>query len=211
MNFNPNNFYIGIIDLFAIFLPGAIVTFSLYYFFQVETEQVLCTFGDNTEFVSVMTFFISSYLFGHIVFRIGSYLDDYIYDPLKKKKLLAKDQRALEQVKDIRRTTYHNSDQDLDVVNTFEWSYFRVARISNDAISEIDRYLADSKFFRGLIIVMLFEIPFLLNKGFWIVVIISGLVMIFSLFQYFEKRTEATKTLYKYVIYYEKHPDKKTD
>lgn len=70
MNFEPQKFFIGLMDFFSILLPGALLTYLLM------DEVGLALLGNrfcNLASVEVRAAFLfASYLFGYLVFLLGS-------------------------------------------------------------------------------------------------------------------------------------------
>ncbi len=60
----PSDFFVGIIDLFAVFLPGGVLTFILFQSYSSFIDSTLHISGNQ----SWVAFFFFSYLLGHIVF-----------------------------------------------------------------------------------------------------------------------------------------------
>src|SRR5437660_5379215 len=78
MNFEPQKFFIGLMDFFSILLPGAMLTYLL----MGEVGPVVlgsAQFEKLTGAGGWVAFLISSYLFGHLIFLVGSWLDEF-YD-----------------------------------------------------------------------------------------------------------------------------------
>jgi hypothetical protein len=77
MNFDPQKFFIGLMDFFSILLPGALLTWLL----MGEVGPVVL--GDRYAKLhgaqAWAAFLFASYLFGHLVFLLGSWLDEF-YD-----------------------------------------------------------------------------------------------------------------------------------
>jgi hypothetical protein len=75
MSFGPEKFFIGWIDFFSILLPGALLTWLL----MGEVGPV--ALGDRYAKLggaqAWAAFLFASYLFGHLVFLLGSYLDEF--------------------------------------------------------------------------------------------------------------------------------------
>jgi hypothetical protein len=73
MNFDPQKFFIGLMDFFFILLPGALLTYLLM------GEMGPTVLGDRYGMVAVaqawVAFLFASYLLGHLVFLLGSWLD----------------------------------------------------------------------------------------------------------------------------------------
>src|SRR5437588_11393920 len=81
MSFEPQKFFIGVIDFFSILMPGAMLT---YLGKDWVARKFDLTDGfplDSTE--AGLVFFFASYLLGHFVFLISSALVDCVYDPLR--------------------------------------------------------------------------------------------------------------------------------
>lgn len=81
MNFEPQKFFIGLVDLFAVIMPGA----ALAYLTRNEAASWLglpepCPL--NT-FERGAVFLFASYLLGHLISTLGSRLDEWIYRPLR--------------------------------------------------------------------------------------------------------------------------------
>lgn len=76
MNFEPQKFFIGMVDFFSILMPGAL----LAYLGVLLSQGCFRLVGAETW----MVFFFASYLLGHFVFLLGAKLDDLIYEPLRK-------------------------------------------------------------------------------------------------------------------------------
>ena len=150
-SFNPSNFYISVIDLFAILLPGLLVTLVLYHLFQGEIDTFFASIHkDHRNFLLGFALLFSSYLFGHIISQISAYLDEWIYDNFRK--ALYSDAKV-DRVMAIRSNFYDN-DLDTIYVNTYQWSMYKLKMEYPEAASEVDRYMADSKFFRSLFVVL---------------------------------------------------------
>lgn len=200
MSFNPNNFYIGVIDLFAILLPGAIAALAIYFHYNVGIDAFLNLTGQQGFFSSFLLLF-ASYLFGHIISQASAYLDK-LYDNLRKKK--NETDTRLNLVKSIRRENYGNSEKDLSTVNTYDWSVYKLQQQAPNAAGEVERYTADSKFFRGLVLIASAIFIVFLGKGAWLLAVLSVLIALFSWVRYVRKRDKAKTTAYQYVIFLER-------
>ena len=83
MNFEPQKIFVGLLDFFAIWLPGAMLT----YFLMDTAGPILLGSRyytlDGAE--AWIIFLFSAFLLGHFVFVAGAgLLDDLIYDRLRK-------------------------------------------------------------------------------------------------------------------------------
>lgn len=77
MNLDPQKIFIGLMDFFSILLPGALLTWLLM------DEVAQAVLGNRyTQLAGAQAwaaFLFASYLFGHLIFLIGSWLDEF-YD-----------------------------------------------------------------------------------------------------------------------------------
>lgn len=196
MNLKPNDFYIGLVEFFAVFLPGIIFLLFIHLVFKEDINKEI-NLQSNTG-VMVMALFISSYLAGNIIFQLASFLDE-LYD--KTKKYLFKDNSRLEKAKEIRKANSAQLPND-KLLNNYEYARACLMQELPATIGIIDRYMADSKFFRSLILLML--ISYILcrvkHAEVWIELTCLGLFF-FSIYLFFTKRGKATETAYKYLIF----------
>jgi hypothetical protein len=75
MNFDPQKFFIGLMDFFSILLPCAMLTYLLMD--EVGPVVLGDRFAKLTGAEAWAAFLFASYLFGHLVFLLGSWLDEF--------------------------------------------------------------------------------------------------------------------------------------
>lgn len=204
MKFSPSNFYIGIVDLFAILLPGAMVSLIIYHTDWLGIKSWLVFPEENNAFYVSFLFLLAAYLVGHIVSQISAYLDKWVYDKLNGKLVYHEEKhlRNLELVKTIRKEVYQDYTEGNHLSN-FEWSVNKLLKELPEVVDEIERYMADSKFFRSLVLIfpLLAIILWSQSKSSlgWLCLAIAA----FSAIRYFHKKRKATETSYKGVIFLE--------
>ena len=178
MSFEPQKFFIGIIDFFAVILPGALLTFFVGEWaigFFLAKPPAWASFG-----VWVAAFLFSSYVLGHFVFLLGAALDHLLYDPLaniadeaskrdpksgQQSKILPwsewlarkifgsryqKAMRCTELIKEHHLARLNATD----AINVFQWCKARLALDSEAGLATVHRFEADSKFFRSFVVVL---------------------------------------------------------
>jgi len=244
MNFEPQKFFIGVTDFFAIFLPGAVLTYLL----KVSSP---CWFPEMDEYLMLqgteawIVFLFASYLLGHILFLIGSWLDGFAYDPVRKgtdneqiTRLLHKRKlsprvirwlagvcfrqnadAAVERIMPIKED-YLKRISALDAINAFQWCKARLAIEHPEALAIVNRFEADSKFFRSFIPVLLcwavlsFFFFFIrcnsvwllgnrlwvLGNRPWVLPIVLTILLMLSFWRYMEQRFKATQQAYWLVL-----------
>jgi len=160
MTFQPSNFYISIVDLFAVLLPGSCgLIFTIYQLHinnheMISIEQIL----NKYEFIIGFLFLLVSYFIGHIIHQIGSLVDDLIYDPYKD--LFYPKKKRLDKVKEIRERVYKHDIRKSNLKSTFEWSMLKIQSDETAVYNDVEKAMAESKFFRGLFVVAFLIIVF---------------------------------------------------
>lgn len=179
----PGDFFIGVINFFAVLLPGALLCFFSVELFQQYITKRPDIFGhfQLTETQQWVLFILASYILGQFVFLLGSPIDG-LYDAIRKicigstaqlskanplvqllhnelktiawgKEKWHKNQRLFESAEAIKAKFIEQKEP--ETVNTFQWAKARIKIHHPAAMVEIERHEADQKFFRSLIIVLL--------------------------------------------------------
>ena len=224
MDFAPEKFFIGLVDFFSTLLPGVLLTYLL------KDDVGPCFLGDRyyklagTEGWAVFLF--TSYLVGHFIFLVGSWLlDDHVYDPVRRatdagqvKRLAAGENLSpklsrwlaawffkgnvddpVHQAERIKKR-YLDSLNASSAINTFQWSKARLALDHPEALGTVQHFEADSKFFRSFVIVLCVLIPWGLVTNRPPVAIASAAALVPALWRYADQRVKATNQAYWYMI-----------
>lgn len=223
MGFEPQKFFIGLMDFFSILLPGALLT----YFVQDTAGPLVI--GDRYRSLAgteAWTLFLfSSYLVGHLIFLIGSWLlDDHLYNPVRAatyeqqirelasgKKLSSSWTRWLARLAFEKgadgpvREAYKIKQRSLDAaassaINAFQWAKAKLTIEQPEAMATVLRLEADSKFFRSLVVVLCFLIPWALYEGRRPLAVIAAVTLVLALWRYKDQRVKATNQAYWYLI-----------
>ncbi len=226
MNFEPQKFFIGLIDFFSVLLPGALLTYVIKG--PVGSALPLDIKG-MSDAHAWLIFFFGSYLLGHFIFLVGSWLD-VAYDHARKAAPKANLYEATVTTR-FRRLPFHVQrfllrlvfkDEEntslncataikrrylgpLDAVgamNTFQWSKLRLAIDKPDALASVQRFEADSKFFRSLFVVLILILVVERDHVRMYFYIWLGLLLM-ALWRYMEQRHKATSQAYWAVITFE--------
>jgi ADP-ribose pyrophosphatase YjhB (NUDIX family) len=176
MNFEPEKFFIGLIDFFSILMPGALLTYLGKDWFAQSVLDVSFAL-DSVE--AGLVFLFCSYLLGHLAFLFGSFLDDWIYGPIRgatpwgQVRDLAKGEELASQR--IRKFSVWLFGKDADAsvmqaerlkaralealsagraINTFQWCKARLSIENPSGQAIVQRFEADSKFFRSFVVAL---------------------------------------------------------
>jgi ADP-ribose pyrophosphatase YjhB (NUDIX family) len=224
MDFDPQRFFVGLMDFFSILLPGALLTWLLM---GGGGPDVLG--GRYVELAGAAgwaAFLFSSYLFGHLVFLLGSWLDEF-YDQARHRTLNVQIQRAARgrvpswQIVRLFVWLVFKRERNLAVrcadsikelaleplagqqaINTFQWSKALLTAESPASLAVVQRFEADSKFFRCFTMVLLLLLlawPWQQQwPGAGSIVVLALLLP--AMWRYMEQRFKATNQAYWSVI-----------
>jgi 8-oxo-dGTP pyrophosphatase MutT (NUDIX family) len=226
MNFEPQKFFIGLVDFFSIMMPGAMLVY-------LGKDCVAMRFGlangfplDGAE--AGVVFLFASYLLGHFAFLLSSALDDWVYDPLRGctywgqlSRRLAKGENlsadwwrrfaewklmfdtnadtAVIQAQRIKARAMHRLSAG-DAINAFQWSKARLTKDLQEGLLAVQRFEADSKFFRSFVAVLGVLTVFYGLQCKWFAAGLCVAFMLPALWRYIDQRFKATQQAYWFVI-----------
>jgi hypothetical protein len=149
----PGDFLIGVLDFFAILLPGSIATWlATRYIPPAHLFRQLSLDPDTQPEGGVLlaAFFLSSYVLGHFVFMAGSRIDS-TYDRWRVRTRPSSSDQTFQAADALRKRL--TPALTAGSLTTLKWSKAFIQVQSPPARAEIDRLEADSKFFRSLVVV----------------------------------------------------------
>lgn len=178
-DYNP---FITIRELFGILLPGAMITIGCMRWFTAGKDGIIEVLTINEKansFLLGLVFLLVSYFFGHLVFQVGSLLDDFVYDPLKD--YFFKQERLKLVVKrrnDLFKREYRKK------LNNFDWSLSRLRELNYKGYyNEVEAIIADAKFFRAISIISFLGVFFFsFYLKIWISLLFLSIILIYSVF-----------------------------
>ena len=236
MNFEPQKFFIGLLDFFSILLPGMFVTYlGMELIAKLPDSAILFPAVRETGWA---VFLFISYFSGHFVFLIGSILDDLVYGRLRsatdwgqvaelargndlggmRLRALAKwkflfgknaDATIIQAERIKARSLLWLADG--NIINTFQWCKARLALEDPDGLALVQRFEADSKFFRSFVVALLiFAAIYLIyaivaalfgwGGSWWVRVPICAILAVLALWRYVEQRFKSTQQAYWLII-----------
>jgi 8-oxo-dGTP pyrophosphatase MutT (NUDIX family) len=232
----PGKFFVGLIDFFAVWLPGALLVYLLK---DPAAAAVLpphiaeqLKLLDNTE--EWVVFLFASYVAGQFLFLLGSLLDEWLYDRLRSgtadgqirrlaggarlsarlsrelgSRLFNNDDKALRQILRIK-ALHLDAVGASSAVNAFQWCKARLALNHPEVMAEVQRYEADSKFFRSLFVVLILLVlwlparggawPAATGLGFWLTPAAAAIGLALCFWRYAERRGKSIEQAYWFVI-----------
>jgi hypothetical protein len=85
-------------------------------------------------------------------------------------------------------------------INAFHWCKARLALEHPDALGIVQRFEADSKFFRSLLVVLVFTIPAALLTDREVLAAAAAVLLPFAFWRFVEQRVKATNHAYWFII-----------
>lgn len=215
----PQDFFIGVIEFFSVILPGAALTYILK---NIPNDQVLNhIYKDLQGSEGWIVFIFISYLLGHFLFLIGSWLDDYVYDPIRKRtdkeqimRLLTGRKLSPKIIRGLARLFYKkNADSARDrvipikeryfksigasdSVNAFQWCKVKLSVEHPEGLVRVNRFEADSKFFRSFIPLLFGCSVTALFYYEWLIAVILMILLWLGFWRYMEQRFKSTQQAY---------------
>ena len=162
----PGDFFLGVLDFFAILLPGSLATWLAIQYVSPSTLRAALTFefmasaGQPDKWVVAAAFVLSSYLLGHFVYMAGSRLD-WSYD--RWRPWAHTNDTTFDAADELRKEL--TPELAAGELTTLKWARAYIQVESAEARVEIDRLEAEQKFFRSLVVVAsMFAAHFILRE-----------------------------------------------
>jgi len=203
MDFKPQTFFMGVVDFFSVLLPGAMFTWFVKVMFYDKNISFQTFFKmPESEAGQWLAFIIIAYITGNLLFVFSSLIVDAVYDPYLRKlvrpkykidlevktaseirnnfldtdewilKLYERNNLTTQEVRDIYSKSYR------EIINPFKWCQYYLLYNNQEALSEVKKTEADSKFFRSLVLtffIMFITAPDSKNYTVWVALFLSGL------------------------------------
>lgn len=196
----PADFLLGVLDFFAILLPGSLATWLLIQYVPRNKVSDALSFGiqDATAtpdfWVFVTAFLFSSYMLGHFVFMAGAQLD-MAYDRWRERSKPTAADKTYQAARDLQ--LHLTRDITGGEFTTLKWAKTYIQVKAPLARVEIDRLEADSKFFRSLVVISsAFAAHFMLRERSPLVGLVAILLAALSYYRFRQQRWKMTELSY---------------
>ena len=192
----PSDFYVGVLDFFAILLPGAIATAILAPRIGHLVLGPLVPLP-RTEAGEWATFLTVAYFIGHLMFLVGSYIDP-LYNAIRERRNPYDNESAYQGATRIRNRLVEA--EEVKALNTFQWSRAVLIAMSPAAAEDVHRLEADSKFFRSLLVVCALSSAVFFAAGKPIEALVALALALPCFARYYERRLKSTTQAYIHII-----------
>ncbi len=184
MEYKPN---VGLVDFFAVLLPGALLAFLL--------KRWTCSLFNGTILPQIrpestegwVAFVFAAYLLGQFTYLVGATFMDRIYD-LTYLRYMTRGGDAL-----WTEATERIADKKRGMADKLKWIRAYVRLSSPDAAIEIERFEATSKFFRSLFIVLLVYAGYFVYPWQWHAFAATLGLLVLSFWRFCDQRWKFTE------------------
>lgn len=192
----PGDFFVGILDFFAILVPGAIATAILQpRFGHLVFGQLIA--HPPSEAGQWVAFLVFAYFIGHLIFQLGTYIDR-LYNLIRERLNPYGNESAYRCATRLRDELIEPEER--IALNTFQWARAVLISSSPAAADDASRLEADSKFFRSLLVVSLLASAVFATGGHLVEAAVALLLVAPCFARYCERRLKSTTQAYIHVV-----------
>jgi hypothetical protein len=192
----PSELYVGVLDLFAIVLPGAIATAILAPSIGPSVVGSLVP-SPSTDVGFWVMYLTSAYFIGHLIFLVGSYIDR-LYDPVRKRLSPHYKEGAYQCATLIKEAILCGNE--CKTINTFQWARSVLVARCPGAAEDIHRLEADSKFFRSVLVVCALGAAVFFFRGKAMEGGVAAILIPICFARYYERRLKSTTQAYIHLV-----------
>ncbi|HEY2383998.1 MAG TPA: hypothetical protein VGK48_22720 [Terriglobia bacterium] len=196
-----SDLYLGVVDLFAVILPGAMFSGVVWKVLSIRHKDLLESLAEPEVVPTWLVFLIVSYIVGHFLFALGSWLMDPLYDGYYKRKFefeVKKELPSMRRRADRLFNELLTADLYSENDNRLTWSESLIRLGSASAKGELDRLEADSKFFRSLAVVAVLSLFVMFSPltgwvDWWQWLVVAVVVLMFATLVRFMRKARKQK------------------
>ncbi len=190
------NFKTYFLDILSVLLPGSLLAAVLekIHFFKEAYEKIAPL--NPPEWLQISILLGVSYTLGHFIFLLGSFLDDWLFE--NTKKVFWTDVELAAYIIDLKEKK--TGIENRRVLNAFKWGCGYLLANKPDMYFIVEKYIAESKFFRSLVVVLLISSVIFSVEHQWNLTIISMILLVLSVIRYLTQRQKSIDTAYEFII-----------
>jgi hypothetical protein len=197
------DFYVGVVDLFSVLLPGGFLMAALVLVIPPSYGGFFAPLLATPQ-AQWAAFIFCAYALGALLFLPASRLDHRFYDRYRKRTWPDKDDHAYKLATALRGRVFPGPTEVDNPMNTFAWAQAVLLLHAPAAFAEVQRYEAESKFFRSLIIALPLSgfLVVLRSQAVeqWVELLLALVLAGLCFLRYAERRHKSTEWAYRYVI-----------
>lgn len=202
----PSDVFVGVIAFFSVLLPGALLTGTLLIAVGPALDpRVPRLFSSQA--AQAVAFFTVAYTLGHLLFGLAAFVDGTVYDRYRLIRWPKSGDLAYLEASILRAEYMGRCEQGgAEPIRTFNWAKALLRLRAPNALADVERYEADSKFFRSLIIALPLCAILLVagggySRGGVAMMLAAALVLsLLSFHRYADRRYKSAQWSYYYAI-----------
>ncbi len=177
MELKPSSLFVSLVSVLGVLFPGAIVVFLALRGIQSSQLPATLVHVQEGSVEGWTLFIVTSYLAGQLLYALGSWFLDPIYDRTYRvyKTKLKDDPRRL-----VFPLIAREYSPEVVPPSTYSWARAYVVTQSPGSLPELEQLEADFKFFRGLTLAFLIG-PFEAIQLSWLAILITTLAVLLVL------------------------------
>jgi hypothetical protein len=190
----PADFFLNVIDFFAVLLPGAILAALLWPIAYDSLVPGLLP-APASDAAKWLAFGVAAHFLGHFLVLLGASLDPF-YDAIRRRFRTPDKDTAYAAADAFRKSTlgkYANAS------NTYQWAKSMLRIEAPTCVDAVDRLEADSKFFRSVSVVLIVVVVILAATAPG-QSLIAFVLLALSLWRYGERRYKSNQVAYRDVV-----------
>lgn len=187
-------FNLGLLDLLSILLPGGFLAGLAWQSGWVSGWTIVQKIPEG--WGSAATFAATAYILGHFIHLVASYLDDLVFDRLKKWRW--PDQTLVNRIIELKEAEIGVFDP--GHFNAFKWSLAYLLLHHPLLYQAVEKHIGESKFFRSFSVVLLIASTSAFLQGRKIEGFLALGLTLLSLVRYVGQRQKSIDSAYQYVI-----------
>jgi len=188
---------LGILDLMTILVPGGFLFIFLRPYLKGYIDIIGSSFPNlATKDAALYIGFIAiAYILGCFIYFLASYLDEWVYENVSRVFWSNAELTAYIVALKAEQTGIPSRK----VINAFKWSCGWLLKNHPPMYDEVERLMAESKFFRSMVIVSLIA-GLLIIRFNPLLMLPLLLLSVFSLIRYLTQRKHSIARAYEYII-----------
>ncbi|WP_026966103.1 hypothetical protein [Algoriphagus terrigena] len=187
-------FNLGLLDLLSLLLPGGFLLGLAWQLGGLRDSSMLREIPEG--WASGAVFAATAYVLGHFIHMVASYLDGLVFERIKKSRW--PDETLVKKAIEIKDSEIGEIDR--KYFNVFKWSLAYLIQHQPLMYQAVEKHIAESKFFRSFVVVLLIAGIWAFSKGSWGGGCLSLILMFLSLVRYVTQRQKSIESAYQYVI-----------
>lgn len=194
MNSILQYFRLGVMELFAVLMPGAALCIVLSQSDAIKDGFLGLLPHTGYDWQGGVAFFVASYFMGYVTYVLGGKMDR----PVDKYWILPHKTDLVYRIIPLK--VKEIGFDKPESLNNYQWALTRLLMDQPELYADVERYQATAKFFRSMVVVWFVALCLFLFSSKFSMLIPVGLLLLLSVYLYYERRMKSLEIAYKRII-----------